>query len=181
MRSIDYRFKVIIIGPGAVGKTSLINRFVHDEFSMKYKFTIGVDFLTKRVCHDPKHPDIFAQLQIWDIGGQERFKFLHKSFFDGAHGALLLFDLSREPTFNEMKEWLSGMHDTIKKKIPFLLIGNKMDLIPEIGEVIEREKIEDFIKKEKCVYIETSAKTGQNVEEAFVKLTQKIVKNAKKS
>ncbi|MFW9989808.1 MAG: GTP-binding protein, partial [Candidatus Odinarchaeota archaeon] len=97
-----YSFKVIIIGPGAVGKTSLLNRFVHNEFSLKYKLTIGVDFLTKTLEYEPEK---FVKLHIWDIGGQEKFKFLHRSFYDGAFGALIVFDLARHQTFISMKEW----------------------------------------------------------------------------
>ena len=83
---VDFSFKVIIIGPGAVGKTSLLNRFVHNEFSLKYKLTIGVDFLTKVLEYDPSK---FVKLHIWDIGGQEKFKFLHRSFYEGALAHLL--------------------------------------------------------------------------------------------
>jgi small GTP-binding protein len=181
MASIDFKFKVIIIGPGAVGKTSLINRFVHNEFSLKYKFTIGVDFLSKRVNYDPNDQYNMAHLQLWDIGGQDRFKFLHRSFYEGANGVLLIFDLSRASTFTEMKDWLSEMYETIQEKIPMILVGNKADLIPEIGEVIDRNLIDAWVKSEKCVYLETSAKTGQNVEEAFIELTHNMVKKAKPS
>ena len=100
-------FKVIIIGPGAVGKTSLLNRFVHNEFSLKYKLTIGVDFLTKIIEYEPGKN---VKLHIWDIGGQEKFKFLHRSFYEGAFGSLVVFDLSRHQTFSSMKEWLSESH-----------------------------------------------------------------------
>jgi small GTP-binding protein len=165
--------KVIIIGPSAVGKTSLLNRFVHNQFALKYKLTIGVDFLTKTVEY---HPSEFAKLHIWDIGGQERFKFLHRSFYEGASGALLAFDLSRQNTFSSMKTWLSEMRSIMKNEIPKVIIGNKSDLIPEIGQIIDRSMVEEYAKKEDCLYIETSAKTGDNVEKAFLELTQHMVK-----
>jgi len=170
----DFSFKVIIIGPGAVGKTSLLNRFVHNQFTLKYKFTIGVDFLSKELEFKPSKS---AKLQIWDIGGQERFKFLHRSFYDGANGALLVFDLSREQTFSVMKNWLLEMRSLINNNIPTIILGNKSDLIPEIGLVIDRDEIEKYAKNEGCFYIETSAKTGDNVENTFRELTIRMAKN----
>ncbi|MEE9376885.1 MAG: GTP-binding protein [Candidatus Lokiarchaeia archaeon] len=170
---VDFSFKVIIIGPGAVGKTSLLNRFVHNEFSLKYKLTIGVDFLTKVLEYEPSK---FVKLHIWDIGGQEKFKFLHRSFYEGAFGALLVFDLSRHQTFSSMKNWLSEMHSIVINDIPSVIIGNKTDLIPEIGQIIDRSEVEEYAKKEGCFYAETSAKTGENVENAFLELTNRMIK-----
>jgi len=103
MKEVMYNFKVIVIGPSAVGKTSIINRFVNDTFSMKYQFTMGVDFLAKTVVLESGQ---IAKLTIWDIGGQERFEFLQRSFYAGANGAILVFDLSREYTFIEIDKWL---------------------------------------------------------------------------
>ncbi|MHA1915651.1 MAG: Rab family GTPase [Promethearchaeota archaeon] len=170
---MESSYKVIIVGPGAVGKTSLLNRFVHDEFTLKYKLTIGVDFLTKKLEYKPSE---IVKLHIWDIGGQERFKFLHRSFYEGALGALLVFDLSRQHTFSSMKTWFSEMRSIIKQDIPKIIIGNKIDLIPEIGEIIDRNEVKTYAKDENCSYFETSAKTGENVEEAFLDLTDSMVK-----
>ncbi|MFX0082591.1 MAG: Rab family GTPase [Candidatus Hodarchaeota archaeon] len=166
--------KVIIVGPSAVGKTSLLNRFVNNEFALKYKLTIGVDFLTKTVEYEPSK---FVKLHIWDIGGQERFKFLHRSFYEGASGALITFDLSRQHTFSGMKTWLSEMRSIMIKEIPKVIVGNKSDLIPEIGQIIDKNTVEQYAKNENCLYIETSAKTGENVEKAFLELTRRMVKN----
>ncbi|MFX1418026.1 MAG: Rab family GTPase [Promethearchaeota archaeon] len=170
---VEFSFKVIIVGPPAVGKTSLLNRFVHNEFKMRYSLTIGVDFLTKNVEYESSK---IAKLQIWDIGGQERFKFLHRSFYEGAFGALVVFDLSRQQTFSGMKTWISEMKSIINDDIPKIIIGNKADLIPEIGQIIDKSEIKVYSEKEGCYYIETSAKTGENVENAFLELTNHMVR-----
>lgn len=171
-----YVFKVIIIGPGAVGKTSLLYRFVENKFSFRYKMTIGADFLSK-VIQDHPEPGTTVKLQIWDIGGQDRYKFLRSSFFDGANGAFIVFDLSRWHTFEEIDEWLSDLYEYAGEDVPFALIGNKLDLIESSHELYERESAQVFAKKEKTFYIETSAKTGEKVEEAFFNLTQRMLKN----
>ena len=169
-------FKIIIIGPGAVGKTSLLHRFVENKFSFRYKLTIGADFLSKIIEYEP---GTTIKLQIWDIGGQDRYKFLRSSFFDGANGALIVFDLSRWHTFEELEEWLKDLREYAGENVPFVLIGNKADLIEKSDELYERESAQVFAKKEKTYYVETSAKTGENVGDAFLNLTKRMLKNIK--
>ena len=168
---MEYRFKIILIGPGAVGKTSILMRYIHNKFSKSYKMTIGVDFLNKEINFD----DTNVKLTIWDVAGQKRFRFMRKNFYSGAAGALLVFDLTRENTFQEViRRWYPEMTQFIDKVVPFILIGNKVDLIEEIGSVIDSENAKKFAESKGSIYIETSAKTGQNVEDAFMKLTRRI-------
>lgn len=169
----DYSFKILVIGPAAVGKSSLIRRFVENKFFLRYKFTIGVDFLSKNIEYEK---DKKARLIIWDIGGQERFKSLRRSFYDGTNGALAVFDLSRAKTFSKMKEWIFDMKYLVGETIPVVIIGNKLDLIPEIGTVIDQNEAIEFAQKQDSIYIKTSAKEGDNVEKAFLQLTKKIIK-----
>lgn len=172
---MEYRFKIILIGPGAVGKTSILMRFVHDTFSKSYKMTIGVDFLNKEIDID----DTNVKLTIWDVAGQKRFKFMRKNFYSGAAGALLVFDLTRETTFQEViRRWYPEMIQFIEKEVPFILIGNKVDLIEEIGTVIDTKNAKKFAEGKRSIYIETSAKTGQNVDDAFNKLTRRMIDQA---
>ncbi len=170
----EYTFKIIIIGPPAVGKSSLIRRFVENKFSGEYQFTIGVDFLAKTVEYKKGK---LARLSIWDVGGQERFKFLRRSFYEGTHGALLAFDLSRAKTFPKMKEWLTDMNSIIQEEIPIVLIGNKSDLIPDIGEVIDSEEPQKFAEQINSSFFTTSAKNGDNVEKAFLELTLRMLQH----
>ena len=135
---IDFMFKVVLTGPGAVGKTSLLNRYITNSFQQSYKITIGVDFVSKTLKVDP---DLVVRMTIWDIGGQERFRFMAKSFYEGAHGALLVFDLSRTETFYEMQKWLGELFQSTGPNIPFLLIGNKLDLIESTGRCIDVDEI----------------------------------------
>lgn len=170
----DYTFKLIVIGPAAVGKTSLIRRYVDNKFSFNYKSTIGVDFLAKTVR---LKEDKIVKLAIWDVGGQEKFRFLRRNFYEGTHGAILVFDLSRANTFPKMKDWLIDMRSIIENKIPLIILGNKSDLLSEVGEVIDREEPKRFAEKEESFYLETSAKTGNNVEQTFKELTKQMLKS----
>ncbi|MFW9942575.1 MAG: Rab family GTPase [Candidatus Thorarchaeota archaeon] len=171
-------FKVILIGGGAVGKTSLLHRFVENKFSFRYKLTIGADFLSK-VIEEYPNPDTTCKLQIWDIGGQERYKFLRSSFFNGANGALVVFDVSRWHTYEELDEWISDLQEFAGENVPFILIGNKVDLIEDVYGEYDKESAEQFAKSQNTFYVETSAKTGENVEDAFLNLTQRMIKNQK--
>lgn len=166
-----YKLKILLCGPAAVGKTSLIHRFIKSKFERDYKLTVGVDILTKNVEYAAGKT---ATLSIWDIGGQERFSFIRTTFYKGASGALLVFDLSRSSTFGSIKNWRSEVNQ-FAGDIPFVLIGNKLDLIPEVGEVIDRDECREYAEDEGSIYIETSAKDGTNVDEAFIELTRLIV------
>ena len=120
----------------------------------------------------------FAQLTIWDIGGQDRFKILRRNFYEGTYGALVVFDLSRAQTFSEMKQWVSDMNQILERKVPLIILGNKSDLVPKIGESLNQNDPIHFAEKLDSVYLETSAKIGVNVQEAFAQLTKMIVKNS---
>jgi small GTP-binding protein len=167
----SYKLKVLLCGPAGVGKTSLIMRFIKSKFQTDYKLTVGVDILTKDV---ELSNDNICTLSIWDIGGQERFSFIRSTFYKGAAGALLVFDLSRAATWDEIKNWRAEVKQ-FAGDIPFVLIGNKLDLLADVGEVIDRDEARAYAESQGSEYIETSAKDNLNVDQAFIALTKKIV------
>ena len=172
---IIYKYKILILGSPAVGKTSLLNRFVKEEFKVDYRTTIGAKFLTKEiVVSGEKGEENAVLLSLWDVGGQSTFIDLRTTFYRGANGALIVFDLIRGKTFEEVDTWHKEMCSTLKTKLPFVLIGNKSDLIKKEGRKVNIKDPKKFAKDRKSVYIETSAKTGMNVERAFKELTRII-------
>ena len=160
----QYKFKITLFGPGGVGKTSLLLRYIKDYFSDDLKKTIGSNFLIKDVELDGKN----VRLLLWDIGGQPQFHKLRTIYFKGSNAALGVFDLPSSQTLLKIPGWVSSIKKTVKKSIPMLLLGNKVDLEREI----DREEAEDLAKRLNCEYMETSAKTGENVEIAFEKIAK---------
>ncbi|MHA2038101.1 MAG: GTP-binding protein [Promethearchaeota archaeon] len=155
----QYKFKITLFGPGGVGKTSLLLRYIKDYFKDDLKKTIGSTFLIKDVDIDGKS----VRLLLWDIGGQPQFHKLRTIYFKGSNGALGVFDLSSNQTLLKIPGWISSIKKTVKRTIPMILLGNKVDLEREV----DREEAEDSAKRLGCQYLETSAKTGENVEKAF--------------
>ena len=153
-----------MFGPGGVGKTSLLLRYIKDYFSDDLKKTIGSNFLIKDVEIDNKN----VRLLLWDIGGQPQFHKLRTIYFKGSNAALGVFDLSSSQSLLKIPGWISSIKKTVKKAIPMLLLGNKVDLEREV----DRLEAEDLAKKLSCEYLETSAKTGDNVELAFKKIAK---------
>jgi small GTP-binding protein len=169
----DNLFKLVCVGDGAVGKTSITVRTCHGQFDGEYLLTIGVEFGTKVCTIDGRNE---VRLQIWDTAGQERFRFLQPAYYRGAHGALMVYDLTRKESFNNIPTWLGNIVDTLGESIPTILVGNKCDLDDVRVVTFEEGKrlAEELSTQYKRVipFFEASAKTNQNVEEMFLKLAQ---------
>jgi small GTP-binding protein len=166
----DFLFKVCIFGDGGVGKTTLINRYLTGLFEVGSKMTIGVDFRLKRLDLDGNT----VTLQLWDLAGEERFRSLMPGYVSGADGGLFMYDVTRVSSLKNMKNWLDTMKEISEPKerdIPLLMVGGKLDLAEKRAfPKIDAEYIAS-VNKFKGL-IECSAKTGENVEEIFVKIAQ---------
>jgi Ras-related protein Rab-11A len=165
----DDLFKTIIVGDGGVGKTALASQFSKGFITEDYKNVIGVDFHTKNISIDTLSGTKKYKLQIWDTGGQERFSSIRPMYYRGSLGALLIFDLTNHSTFEHLPQWIDNIRTNTKTKIPILLVGNKSDLV-DIRSVSIKE-INQFTKDFNLYYMETSAKTGEGVEDCFYILT----------
>ncbi|MHA1339829.1 MAG: GTP-binding protein [Promethearchaeota archaeon] len=168
-------FKIVIAGDGGVGKTSLTNKYITGIFNESSQITIGVDFFIK----DLEIENIgVVRLQIWDFGGEERFRFILPSYMRGANGILFLYSITDPATLMHFDDW-SPLLRTYDQNIPILLAGSKADLV-HMRKVPTNEAI-DFARSRGCIgFVEVSAKTGLNIEEAFDTLTKIMIKNSQK-
>ena len=170
-----YLFKIILAGSGGCGKTTLLNRYTTGQFNSDTKMTIGVDFAVHYL--ELQEDQGTATLQIWDFGGEERFRTMLPAFCQGASGALLFFDLVRTHTFYELDEWISIIRRNTNN-IPIILLGAKYDLIERPSDLnIDSQQVMYFIRNHNINgYLNISSKTGLNVDECFDKLTEFMVK-----
>eukprot|EP00823_Brevimastigomonas_motovehiculus_P009479 TRINITY_DN914_c0_g1_i1.p1 TRINITY_DN914_c0_g1~~TRINITY_DN914_c0_g1_i1.p1 ORF type:complete len:214 (+),score=50.68 TRINITY_DN914_c0_g1_i1:46-687(+) len=170
-------FKVIILGDSGVGKTCLLNQYVHNKFSSAYKATIGADFSTKELLVDDK----LVNLQIWDTAGQERFQSLGMSFYRGADACVLVYDVTDQKSFDNLESWkeefLHQVNSRSEKPFPFVVLGNKADLV-------KKRAVQGATAQRWCQangdlpHFETSAKENTNVGSAFEMIAKLANQNA---
>lgn len=162
--------KIIIAGEGAVGKTTLINRFVTGSFSDDYKATIGVAIFSKNIFIN----DTEVNLQIWDIAGQTLFRTFRTKFFTQANGVILVFDITVPNTLDRLNTWIDDIYE-VTGEIPLVLLGNKVDILNL--KAVNAEEIDEFVEQHSSIgsHYLTSALTGENVEKAFTKLVTLIL------
>ena len=165
----DYLFKSIVIGDGGVGKTSLSLRVSKGIFTDDYKMTIGVDFHVKTIIVDTSEGIITCKLQLWDTGGQERFGHIRPMYYQGALGAVLVYDLTNYASFEHLPQWIKEVRTNIKYEIPLLLVGSKSDLADR--RMVSIGELNNFTRDFNLFYMETSAKTGDGVMDCFFILT----------
>lgn len=166
----DFLFKVVLIGDSGVGKSNLLSRFTRNEFNPDSKSTIGVEFATRSIEVDGKT----VKAQIWDTAGQERYRAITSAYYRGAVGALLVYDVTKRETFNNVNTWLEELRGHSDKDIVVSLVGNKSDLAHL--QDVKPEEAEAKASDSKLFYnsIQTSALDSSNVENAFEELLRQI-------
>jgi len=165
---LRFTFKIVLIGDQAVGKTSLVLRYINNTFSEHYISTIGADFLIK----DLELMRAPVRLMIWDLGGQQQWEGIRARYMQGSDGVILVFDVSRKESIQQyIGRWVQEVEDFIGDNIPLIVVGNKIDLKPQanLKEAAEICKIQQY------PYLETSAKTGDRVEAMFKRITAEII------
>ncbi len=169
--SHDYSIKILMIGDSSVGKTSIMMRYANDKFSSSFITTIGIDFITKNIEMSGKK----VRLQIWDTAGQERFRAITTSYFKGANIILVIYDVSDESTFENVKYWLQTINDCTSDYSGIILVGNKIDL--EVTRKISYGEGAELAKKYNIEFFECSAKKNINVDSIFEEATKIHIKN----
>ncbi|MHA2036668.1 MAG: GTP-binding protein [Promethearchaeota archaeon] len=174
----SFIYKVVVVGDGGVGKTSMVLRYCEDSFKENYIMTIGSNFSTKQVELDD-YPNYLVKLQLWDLAGQKHFSFVRPPFYRGATAIVFVFDLTRRSSFQNILAWKSEVEKVIGDGKPSMLVGNKIDLTDrrEVGEK-EGEALKDEINALR--YYETSAKEDLDVSPVFKEITLAILKGTQK-
>ncbi|KAL8790858.1 MAG: hypothetical protein Q9195_006183 [Heterodermia aff. obscurata] len=164
----DFLFKVVLIGDSGVGKSNLLSRFTRNEFNLDSKSTIGVEFATRSIQVDAKT----IKAQIWDTAGQERYRAITSAYYRGAVGALLVYDISKHQTYENVQRWLKELRDHADANIVIMLVGNKSDL--RHLRAVPTEEAKQFASDNNLSFIETSALDASNVELAFQNILTEI-------
>ena len=167
--NFDLTLKILIVGDSSVGKTNFINRFIENKFNNNYMTTSGIDLKTANL--EIKNKNI--RIQIWDTAGQEKYKAITKNLFLKVMGAIIIFDITNEKSFNNLKNWVQMIKDECGPHMTIIIVGNKNDLIEQ--RKINEEEVIAYANKQKLDYIETSCKTGENVKKAVTILCEKIL------
>ena len=164
----DYLFKLLLVGNSAVGKSSLLLRFSDNVYNDTFLPTIGVDFKIRTFDLDSKT----VKLQIWDTAGQERFKTITSSYYKGAHGIILTYDITDKQSFRDIENWLAEVEKHASEKVNKLLVGNKSDL--ESQRQVPYDEAKAYADQLGIKFIETSAKNSVNVDDAFFTMANEI-------
>ncbi len=166
----DINLKILLLGDSSVGKTCFLLRFVEDSFTHNHISTIGVDYKIKLVNMNKQ----FIKLQIWDTAGQDRFRCITKNYFRGSDGIMLIYDITNQSSFNNIRNWISQIKDSLGEEARITLVGNKVDL--ESNRIVSTEDGMKLAKEHNFEFFEASAKENINIEEAFSNLSNEMLK-----
>ena len=171
----DDKCQLLIIGNSTVGKTSILSKYASKTFNENYLATVGLDFFTKDETIDNK----IIRIKIWDTAGQERYKALTKCFFQKAQGVMVVFDVTNQKSFDDLKFWLDSIKTHIYDDdyVPIVIIGNKIDLQKR---VVQKKDANEFAEQHHYHYYETSAKTGDGIDMAIRELVKNVMNNGGK-
>lgn len=165
------QFKLVLLGESAVGKSSLVLRFVKGQFHEYQESTIGAAFLTQTVCLD----DTTVKFEIWDTAGQERYHSLAPMYYRGAQAAIVVYDITNQDTFGRAKVWVKELQRQASPNIVIAIAGNKADLAAK--RAVEFEEAKSYAEENGLLFMESSAKTAMNVNDIFLAIAKKLPKN----
>lgn len=165
----NYSFKVVLLGEGCVGKTSLVLRYVEDKFNTKHISTLQASFLNKKINIDGKT----VRMALWDTAGQEKFHALGPIYYRSSNGAILVYDITDEDSFQKVKKWIKELKKMLGADIVLVIVGNKIDLSKD--RHVDPEMAESYADSVGATHYETSAKNNIGVEEVFIGLTKQMV------
>ena len=162
-------YKVLLLGDSTVGKTCFLLQYTEKSFQTEHMSTIGLDYRLKNIILKNGKK---VKLQIWDTAGQDRFRSVTKTYYKGAHGILLIYDVTSLQTYENVKNWITQIREEANPHIVIYIIGNKIDMIE--GRKVKTEEGQQLANEFHLQFFETSAKTGQNINETFDSLVNKI-------
>merc|ERR1711970_468927 len=168
MSEYDYLFKLLLIGDSGVGKSCLLLRFADDTYTETYISTIGVDFKIRTIEIEGK----VIKLQIWDTAGQERFRTITSSYYRGAHGIIVVYDVTEKETFDAVERWMTEIERFAGNEVNKMLVGNKCHMVSK--KTVDYSSAKEYADQLGIPFLETSAKNATNVEQAFMTMAAEI-------
>lgn len=174
-KSEDFQFKVVLLGEGAVGKSSLLMRYVENKFNPRQPSTIQASFQSKMLVLDGSH----VTLNVWDTAGQEKYHALGPIYYRGSQGALLIFDITDQRSFDRVKVWIKELQRALGDSTVLMIVGNKLDLAR--NRAISSEEAKQYASSMGAMYEETSAKENLGIESAFERLCKAMITLARES
>ena len=169
---LDYQYKILILGDATVGKTSILVRYIDNKFEKDSLATLGVDVKYKYVTLDNKK----IRMNIWDTAGQDRFRNIAKNYFKGANAVIFVFDVNNKNTLDKIKFWIDNVKENSSEDLIEVIVGNKIDI--DGKHEVTKEEMESLGEKTGMETFETSAKTGEGINEVFTYLVNQLIQNS---